>query len=70
MDATYVSLVETQGNRELIRLVGGKSNHFDRKYVDTRRWKGAKVFIRIADKARAGWGHINFGGIYQAEAVN
>jgi len=65
MSATYVSLVETEGNRELVRLVGKQSNRLDREYVDTRKWKGQKVFIRIVDRARGGWGHINFGGIYR-----
>jgi hypothetical protein len=37
---------------------------FDFDNVDTRKWKGKKVFIRIIDKARTGWGHINFGGVY------
>ena len=45
MDATYVSLFEAQGNRELVRLVGKQSNRFDREYVDTRKWKGQKVLI-------------------------
>jgi len=68
MGATYVSLVEADSNRELIRLVGKQSNRFDREYVDTRKWKDKKVFIRIVDKARGSWGHINFGGIYQTGA--
>jgi hypothetical protein len=64
MGATYVSLVEAEDGRELIRLVGKQSNRFDAEYVDTRKWKGKEVFVRIVDDARGGWGHINFGGIY------
>ena len=45
MRTTYIALVETEDNRELIRLVGKQSNRFDREYVDTRKWKDKKVFI-------------------------
>jgi len=68
MGATYVSLVEAENNRELMRLIGKQSNRFDVEYVDTRKWKDRKVFIRIVDKAKGGWGHINFGGIYHIRA--
>ena len=64
MRATYISLVETEDNRELVRLVGKQSNRFDSEYVDTRKWRDKKVFIRIVDKAHGSWGHINLGGIY------
>jgi len=66
MRTAYIALVEAEDNRELIRLVGKQSNRFDREYVDTRKWRDKKVFIRIVDKARGSWGHINFGGIYQS----
>jgi len=66
MGATYISLVEAEDNRELIRLIGKQSNRFDSEYIDSRKWKDRKVFIRIVDQARGGWGHINFGGIYHA----
>ena len=66
ISATYVSLVEAEGNRELMRLVGKQVNRFDSEYVDTRKWKDKKVFIRIVDKAKGGWGHINFGGAYHS----
>ncbi|MHC4297312.1 MAG: hypothetical protein ACYS7Y_08435 [Planctomycetota bacterium] len=42
------------------------SNRFETEYIDSRQWKRKKVFIRIVDKARGGWGHINFGGIYHS----
>jgi hypothetical protein len=68
MSATYVSFVGAEDKKELVRLVGKQSNRFDSEYVDTRKWRDMKVFIRIVDKAKGGWGHVNFGGIYHAIA--
>ncbi|MHC4367968.1 MAG: hypothetical protein ACYSW8_10170 [Planctomycetota bacterium] len=62
----YVTLVEAEANKELIYFAGKQSNRFETEYIDSRQWKRKKVFIRIVDKARGGWGHINFGGIYHS----
>ncbi len=67
LSKTYVALIDAQSGKELVRLTGKGSNRFDREYVDSRKWQGASVFLRIVDKAGGGWGHINFGGIYKAQ---
>ena len=38
---------------------------WDKFVVDCRGLKGKRALVRIVDEAMGGWGHINFGGIYE-----
>jgi hypothetical protein len=62
---TYVALVDAQSGQELVRRTGKQDNTFQRVQVDCSDWTGKEVFIRIVDQAKAPWGHINFGGMYE-----
>ena len=61
----YVALIDAQTGDELARRTGKQDNSLQRVQVDCSASLGREVFIRIVDKAAGGWGHINFGGIYE-----
>ena len=61
----YVALVDAKTGEELARRTGKQDNSFQRVQVDCSASIGKEVFVRIVDKATGGWGHINFGGIYE-----
>ena len=65
---TYVSLIDDQTGEELARWAGNDNNAFQRKIFDARKHAGRTVRIRIVDRAKDGWGHINFGGIFRFPA--
>lgn len=66
-ETEYVALVDADSGRELCRHTGRNTNRFSRLIVNWSQWKGRKVRLRIVDQYRQGWGHINFGGLYNCD---
>ncbi len=64
----YVALVEA-GGAELVRLTGGGSNTFSETIIDVSAHAGKTVQIRVVDQATGGWGHINFGGMFEVQEL-
>jgi levanase len=61
---TYVALVDAESGEQLLRLAGTNSNRFEALPVDLSKYTGRQVRIRIVDRAKGSWGHINFGGLF------
>jgi hypothetical protein len=61
----YVALVEAETGNELARVTGDGTNSMRKAVVDCAGSKGKNAVVRIVDEATHGWGHINFGGIYE-----
>jgi hypothetical protein len=67
-DLLYAAIVDSESNRELVRISSGSdSNTLQLQLIQTDQFVGRRVFVRIVDQSRDGWGHINFGGLYTAE---
>lgn len=60
----YVSIADERGE-ELARFTGSRSNLLARRLFSAASHKGKRVRIRVVDQATDGWGHVNFGGIYE-----
>ncbi len=56
---TYVALCDEKGE-ELIRAGGAKGPQMVRRHWDVSAWRGRKLFLRVVDRSKAGWGHITF----------
>ncbi len=61
----YVALIEAETGEELARLTGDGTNSLKKTFLDCTGSKGKRAFVRVVDNAIGGWGHINFGGIYE-----
>lgn len=67
-DRLYVALIDSESDQELLRLSSRlDSNELQPHPIRTDQFIGRRVFIRIVDESRDGWGHLNFGGLYTAE---
>lgn len=67
-DSLYVALVDSENDKEFARVVSSQdSNALEPQLIQTGHLTGRRVFLRVVDRARQGWGHINFGGIHRAE---
>ncbi len=56
---TRVELV-LEGGDVIHRASGRDTESMTRHVADLREWKGKRIFIRLVDEAKGGWGHINF----------
>jgi len=65
LQSLYIAIVDAQTGEELARHTGKQDNALERVQVHCSASIGTDVFIRIVDKATGGWGHINFGGMYE-----
>ncbi len=54
----YVALVDAQSSEVLLRETGRNSNEMDRRYWNLTPFIGRSVYIEIADKSTAPFGHI------------
>ncbi|MAD80178.1 MAG: hypothetical protein CMJ50_04940 [Planctomycetaceae bacterium] len=63
-EKTYVALVDAASGEQLLRLAGTNSNRFEALPGDLSKYTGRQVRIRIVDRAKGSWGHINFGGLF------
>ena len=57
---TYVALCDAAGGAELMRVGGPRAKHMRRVAWDVGKHKGRKLFLRIVDNSRGGWGHVLF----------
>lgn len=65
-EKTYVAVVTAADQEELARVAGsGNSNQLEPIAVDLSKHRGKTVQLRIVDRATAGWGHVNLGGVYE-----
>ena len=62
-DDVYIALVRSADDRELFRATGADSEELMRVRWDARAHLGQRVFLRVVDKARGSWGHINLDDI-------
>jgi hypothetical protein len=65
----YVSVVDAATGAEITRHAGTDHNTFRAVAIDTSKLRGRTVKVRVVDRATGGWGHINFGGLFEAGAV-
>jgi len=63
----HVALIDAESGKELARHAGTDSNTFRQIPIDTSRLRSRKVKVRVVDRATGGWGHINFGGLFEAK---
>lgn len=62
----YVAIVDDATGEELVRVHAQlDSNAMTRQLLNTSEFVGKKVRVRVVDHSKDGWGHINFGGLYQ-----
>lgn len=63
--SVYFALVDVDTERE-IRRIGNtaNSNAMQPHLIPTDQLIGRRVYVRIVDESKDGWGHINFGGLY------
>ncbi|HLX62438.1 MAG TPA: PVC-type heme-binding CxxCH protein [Planctomycetota bacterium] len=59
-NATRVEIVAEDGGKIIDKASGKDIENMSRHVVDLREWKGKRIFIRLVDEAKGGWGHINF----------
>ena len=64
-DRLYVAVVDAKTEKEYLRLTGKNSNLLEPILADCRAFLGKSVKIRVADRSKEPWGHINFGGIVE-----
>ncbi len=56
---TYVALCMEDG-KEVLRASGSSSQTMQRTTWDTTPWVGKRMFLRLVDQHRGGWGHVTF----------
>jgi putative membrane-bound dehydrogenase-like protein len=59
-DATYVELVRNDTGQVIFRVSGDDREDLERVVADLSAHVGRQIIIRIVDRERGGWGHINF----------
>ncbi len=62
----YVSIVDAGTGKEYFRATGNNHNLLEPILVDCQAFMNRTVKIIVVDDSSGPWGHINFGGIYQA----
>lgn len=63
----YVALIRQRDNRLLHKARGNNDEFMLPHYWDVRNYQGQKCFIKIVDKSKGGWGHINIDNITTAD---
>ena len=61
----YVSLVDAATGDEIARHAGTDHNTFRTAVIDTSKLRRRAVKVCVVDRATGGWGHINFGGLFE-----
>ncbi len=56
---TYVALC-TEDGKEVLRASGRNSQTMQRTIWNTTPWVGKRMFLRVVDQHRGGWGHVTF----------
>jgi len=64
-DRLYVAIVDAKTNQEYLRLTGKNSNLLEPVLVDCRPFVKKPVKIKVVDRSKEPWGHINFGGMVE-----
>jgi putative membrane-bound dehydrogenase-like protein len=59
-NTTVVQLVRADTGREIFQTSGMEQEDMQRVLVDLFAHRGKQIFIRIVDKHRGHWGHVNF----------
>ncbi|BCS82172.1 GH32 C-terminal domain-containing protein [Anaerocellum diazotrophicum] len=59
IDSLYVALVDDSTGKEVFKATGRNDEQYFRVVWDASEYIGRKMFFRIVDKARGGFGHIN-----------
>ena len=59
-DETRVELIEVGSDDPFYSTVGTNNEKMELTVVDLRKVEGKKIFIRLVDAHRGGWGHLNF----------
>ena len=62
-------MVDAATGDEITRHAGTDHNTFRTVVIDTSELRGRAVKVRVVDRATDGWGHINFGGLFEAGTV-
>jgi len=57
---TRIELVDAASNKVFAQYQGTNVETMRRESVDLTAMQGKRIFIRIVDEYRSGWGHINF----------
>src|SRR5690606_28811955 len=57
---TRVELVNADTNEAFYQVAGRDRENMHRVVVDLRAQQGKRMFIRLVDEHRGGWGHVNF----------
>lgn len=65
-ETTYVALIDDATGQELARWTGHWSNVFRAHHYGPVT-ESQKVRLRVVDQQTDGWGHINFGGIFEVD---
>ncbi len=65
----YISIEDAKNAQEYARFTGKNDNLFDPVFVDCRAFINKEVIIKIVDQSIKSWGHINFGGLYEADSA-
>lgn len=56
---TYVALYRASDGAEIFRETGANSETMQRRFWDVSSLQGQQVYLKIVDRHRGGWGHIN-----------
>ena len=59
-EATRVEVVLAEGDRVLFKAHGRNLENLRPAVVDLKSHVGKKIYVRIVDESRDGWGHVNF----------
>jgi putative membrane-bound dehydrogenase-like protein len=59
-ETTCVQIVRKDSDKIIKQVSGHETENLERVPVDLREHQGQEIFIRLVDKHRGGWGHLNF----------
>ncbi len=59
-EGTCVEIVAVDRDQVIFRASGDNSEEMERVIVDLRQVQGRELVVRLVDRSRAGWGHVNF----------
>lgn len=64
-DKLYVAVVDAKTGKEYLRLTGKNQNLLEPVLVDCSAFVKKPVKIKVVDRSKEPWGHINFGGLVE-----
>lgn len=62
----YVSIADAETGTEYFRATGHNDNLLEPVFVNCQAFMNKAVVLKVVDDSSESWGHINVGGIYQA----